>query len=318
MMPKSVLIDTDVGTDVDDALALALAVKSPELDLCAITTACADSLLRARIARKIMDLSGHPEIPVAAGLGSPLLRQRVSRRLGHEGKGILESDEDGLPIDSRHAGDLIVDTIMQAEKPPTLITIGPVSNVALAIIKQPSIIQQIEQLVIMGGCIYPERVGNGQFPEHVAARMEHNLGADPEASEVVFTSGIPILLVPAEVTYSVWLTEEDRSRLKESNTVLAKRLSTLVDIWIDVCREMWIALDQPESWARAYLHDPLTVTTAFDQSFVGIRPMHVRIERKEGLLRTLVEPDMEPNMEVVVAINTTAFRESFLDRVTVE
>lgn len=310
------LLDTDVGTDVDDALALALAVKSPEIDLCAVTTVFGDSLMRARIARKILALGGRPDIPVSAGLGPPLLRKREGLMLGHEGKGILESDQDGLPIDPRHAVDLLVDTIMQAEKPLTLVTIGPVSNVALAIIKQPSIIQRIEQLVIMGGCIYPERVGDGQFPEQVAARMEYNLGADPDASEVVFGAGIPTLLVPAEVTYSVWLTDEDRSRLQESHTALAKSLSAVVDIWIEVYRELLIAQDRFEGWAKAYLHDPLTVAVAFDRSFVEIEPMHVRLERKEGQLRTLVELDEEPNMEVVVAVNTTAFKQFFLDRVT--
>jgi len=313
---KQIIIDTDIGTDVDDALALALAARSPEIELLGVTTACGDAALRARIARKILSLAGKEEIPVAAGCGPSLLRTNPGFMLGHEGEGILEGDEDGTPYYPEHAVDLLVDKIKEAPEKLTIVTIGPVTNVALAIIKEPWIIERVERLVIMGACLYPERVGGGkvEIPEQLAARMEHNLGIDPEAAEVVLGAGIPTVLVPAEVTYSVWLTDQDRSTLRGINTPLANTLSTAVDIWVEVFQKFFPTLGLPASLGRAYLHDPLAVATAFDRRFVEIEPMHVRLERREGALRTLREPGKEPNAEVAVSVDGAAFRAFFLER----
>jgi purine nucleosidase len=312
---KKILLDTDVGTDVDDALALALAIRSPEIDLRAVTTVSCDPLLRARIARKILILGGRTDIPVAAGLGTSLLRKSQDLMLGHEGKGVLESEQDGLPVDPKHGVDMIIKMIMQAEEPLTLVTIGPVSNVALAIIREPSIIQRIEQMVIMGGCIYPELVGDGRFPEDVAAKMEHNLGADPEATEVVLGSGIPTILVPAEITYQVWLTEEDMARLRDVDTPLVNTLAVAIDIWAETYKKMLVTFGLPQDWARLYLHDPLTLTVAFDKRFVKTEPMHLYPERKQGLLRIFVDKNKEPNAEVCVAVEVDAFRQFLLERI---
>jgi purine nucleosidase len=311
------IFDTDIGTDVDDALALALAARSPEVDLLAVTTNCGDPALRARIARKILSLAGRDDVPVAAGCGPVLLRTAPCFTMGHEGQGILESETDGTPYAPQHAVDLLVDRIREAPEKPTIVTIGPVTNIALAIIKEPWIIDRVAELVIMGGCLYPERVSVGDdiIPPEFAPRMEHNLGSDPEAAQVVLGAGIPTILVPVEVTNKVWLTESDRATLREAGTPLTHTLSAAVDIWIEAFRSFVPAWGLPESLARAYLHDPLAVVTAFDQRFVELEPMHVRVELGEPWLRTIREPGEEPNAEVAVSVDAPAFRAFFLERV---
>lgn len=316
---KPILFDTDVGTDVDDGLALALMAKSPEVEVLAVSTVSGNVALRARIARKILILAGKGDIPVAAGCATTLLRTSPGLTLGHEGKGVLEGEEDGTPYHSGHAVDLMVEKIKEASAKPTIVAIGPLTNIALAIIKEPWIIDRVEQLVIMGGCIYPERVGAPEFtlPEAEAARLEYNLGADPEAAQVVFGAGIPIVLMPGDVTYGVWLTDEDRAHLCAINTPLTDILSTTVDIWVDTFEKLIIdhMPKVPPAFARAYLHDPLAATLAFDRRFVETEPMYVRLECKSEVLRTLVEPEKEPNMEVVVSVDVPAFRDFFLERI---
>ena len=312
-----IILDTDIGTDVDDALALALAARSPEVELLAVTTACGDAALRARIARKVLSLAGRDDVPVAAGCGPSLLRTNPGFMLGNEGKGILESAVDGTPYSPRHAVDLLVDRIREAPGKPTLVVVGPVTNIALAIIKEPWIIERVKEIVIMGACLYPERVsvGGDVIPESIAPRLEHNLGSDPEAAEVVLGAGIPTVLVPVEVTTKVWLTDEDRSILRGADTPLTDALSAAVDIWVDTIQDFLPSWGLPARFGRAYLHDPLALVTAFDRRFVEIEPMHVRLERGGLWLRTIREPGKEPNAEVAVSVDAPAFRAFFLDRV---
>ena len=312
-MPKTIILDTDIGGDVDDAIALSLAMRSPEIHLALVTTVHADTILRARVARKLLQLDGHGEVPVAAGCDRPLLRRSAPQMDGHEGRGLLVDERDGLPIAEGHAIDYIIKLIMASPEPPTLVTIGPLTNIALAIIKEPAIIQRVAEVVIMGDYVYPAVVG-GQV---LGVKADYNLVCDPEATQLVLEAGWPIVLVPIEITTRVWFDDGDRARLRSAGTPLTDALSTQIDIWLDVLKQ---ALSQPSSWpqeaARAFLHDPLALATAFCRRFVTLTPMHIRVHIEDGVPRTLPDPLKSPNMLVATEVDAPAFRRFLLERLT--
>jgi purine nucleosidase len=310
-MTKSIILDTDMGGDVDDALALSLAMRSPEISLALVTTVHADTTLRARVARKLLQLAGLDGVIVAAGCNRPLLRRSVPQMDGHEGRGLLTDEHDGLPIAEGHAVDYIIKLIMSSPEPPTLVTIGPLTNIALAVIKEPAIILRVAEVVIMGGYVYPAVVGK----QVLGVKADYNLVSDPEATQVVLEAGWPIVLVPIEITTRVWFDDTDRECLRSAGTPLTDALSTQIDIWIEVLKR---ALSQPGSWppeaARAFLHDPLALATAFDRRFVTLTPMHIQVRMEDGVPRTLPDPLKAPNMLVATDVDASAFRKFCLSR----
>jgi len=202
MLP--IILNTDIGTDVDDALALAFATHSQELAILAVTTVGGNARLRARIARKLLDLMGRDGIPVAAGYNNTL-DDKPSLMLGHEGRGFIETEQDGLPIAEEHAVDLIINILKSYEVKITIVSIGPLTNIADALRREPSLKEHIERIIIMGGSVTPRDVlkkeGWTKLPGFLKARLEYNMNADPIASEIVMKAGIPLLLVPAEITF---------------------------------------------------------------------------------------------------------------------
>lgn len=309
-MTKTIILDTDIGGDVDDALALSLAMRSPEINLALVTTVHADVVLRARVARKLLQMDGHDAVTVAAGCDRPLLRRSTPQMDGHEGRGLLVDERDGLPIAPDHAVDYIIKLIMSSPEPPTLVTIGPLTNIALAIIKEPAIIQRVAEVVIMGGYVYPAVVG-GQV---LGLKADYNLVSDPEATQLVLEAGWPIVLVPIEITTRVWFDDADRQRLRSAGTPLADALSTQIDIWLDVLERVIPQTQLPHEYVRAFLHDPLAVATAFDRRFVQLTPLHIRVVLEQGITRTLPDPLKEPNMLVATEVDAPAFRHYLLER----
>jgi purine nucleosidase len=311
-MTKTIILDTDIGGDVDDAIALSLAMRSPEINLALVTTVHADSILRARVARKLLRLGGHDAVTVAAGCNRPLLRRSNPQLDGHEGRGLLVDASDGLPIAAGHAIDYIIKLIMESSEPPTLVTIGPLTNIALALIKEPAIIQRVAEVVIMGGYVYPAILDG-----HVLGpRTDYNLVTDPEATQLVLEAGWSIVLVPIEITTRVWFDDADRERLRSAGTPLASALSTQIDIWLKVLERIIPVAQLPHEFLRAFLHDPLTVATAFDRRFVTLTPLHIRVLMEDGIPRTLPDPLKEPNMLVATDVDAPAFRRLILDRLT--
>lgn len=312
-MVQRIILDTDIGGDVDDLLALALALRSPEIELSLVTTVFSDSVLRARIARKLLMMEGQEHIPVAAGCNLPLMRRHTPGLDGHEGRDFLQDERDGLPIHPGHAADHLVSAIMDADQPPVLVTIGPLTNVALALIKEPDIARRVREVVVMGGYVYPAAFGKQLF----GVRADYNLVADPEAAELVLGAGWPLTLVPIEVTTRVWFNDDDREELRSAGTPLALALSRQIDNWISLLQRV---LSQPSSWpseaALAFLHDPLTVATAFEPRFVTLTPMHIDVRMQDGVPRTIPDPLKPPNMRVATDVDAPAFRRWLLGRLT--
>ena len=195
---QKIIIDTDPGQD--DAVAILLALASPELDILGITAVAGNVPLKLteKNARKICELAGKPETRVFAGASRPLMRQLVTAEEVHGKTGLDGPDlpEPTMPLESQHAVDFIVETLMREEPGSvTLCPLGPLTNIALALIREPRIASRIGRIVLMGGGFFEG--GN------VTPAAEFNIYVDPHAADVVFRSGAPIVMMPLDVTHKV-------------------------------------------------------------------------------------------------------------------
>ena len=193
---RKIIIDTDPGQD--DAVAILLALASPELEVLGITAVAGNVplALTEKNARKICELAGKPKTKVFAGAIRPLLRQLVTAEEVHGKTGLNgpHLPEPTMPLEDQHAVDFIVETLMQeASGSVTLCALGPLTNVALALIREPRIAPRIKEIVLMGGGFFEG--GN------VTPTAEFNIYVDPHAAEIVLKSGVPIVMMPLDVTH---------------------------------------------------------------------------------------------------------------------
>ena len=296
-VPRAVLLDTDVGTDVDDAIAIALLAAAPELDLRAVTVVSGDTAHRARIAKKLLALGGRPEVPVAPGVREPVLRQRNFLWVGHEGEAILAPGE-VIPLSAAHAVDLLIDTVQREH--PHIVAIGPLSNLAVAIMKEPAVITSIPHLTVMGGNLRRDPA---------VPLVDYNLGSDAEAALVVLNAGIPTTLVPLDTTRKVFFTRAEVERLRRSRSRLVLTLCDAIEIWATL--QHALSYFQPD--AVAYLHDPLTLALLLEPSLVTLERLRLRPAIADGLFQLV--PDSEaPEFEVATAVDAPRFVEFLLDR----
>ena len=299
-MPLPILLDTDVGTDVDDAIAIALVLAAPELDLRAVTTVSGDVRLRARIAKKLLALGGRSDIPVAAGVREPVLRQRSFLWLGHEGRAIVADDEP-LPLADAHGVDLLIDTVLRER--PHVVTIGPLSNLAVAIMKEPAIIGAIPHLTVMGGSL-----GRGDVPP-----VEYNLGSDAEASLVVLGAGIPVTLVPLDVTFRTFFLSPELARLRTSSSRLVQTVCDAIEVWAPVHRALFEGQRSFDPDTVAFLHDPLTIALLADPTLVTIERLPLRPTIVDGTFRLADDPSAAP-LDVAVDVDAPRFVAFLLER----
>lgn len=184
MKKTKIIIDTDIGDDADDALALCLALKSPELEVAGITTVFRNTAARAKIAVSLLRMMGRDDIPVYAGLGRPLVQPADVNAVPIQ----LFEDMKDLPY-CRELGavDYLYQTLSQAQDPITLVAIGPLTNIAMLLQTHPEVSNKIQELVIMGGAFYMHYT-------------EWNILCDPEAAHIVFSSGVPVRAIGLDVT----------------------------------------------------------------------------------------------------------------------
>ncbi|MCX6033219.1 MAG: nucleoside hydrolase [Chloroflexi bacterium] len=260
-MPTKLILDTDIGSDVDDCLALALILASPEIELIGVTTVYGDVALRARMVTKLLQLRGVTGVPVAMGAAKPLLGKRRVYWGGHEGKGLLTPADNALQPSAEHAADLIVRTVMAQPREIVLAAIGPLTNVALAFLKEPRLAQNLAGLTIMGGVV------GGAGALHLPW-TEHNIRCDPEAAHIVFSSGAALTVVPLDVTTQVRIRREDVARIRAAGDPFHDAVADQV-------------LRYPhfiEHGGWTHLHDPLAITTLLDPSLVELQPVRITIE----------------------------------------
>ena len=260
MKPKRIILDTDIGTDVDDCLALALILNSPELDLVAVTTVYGDTVLRARMVLKLLALRGVGGIPVAAGAEKPLLGSRPVYWAGYEGRGLLGPEDAALhPVDEGAVA-LMARTVIANPGQITLVTIGPLTNAALALQSEPGLARCLAGLVMMGG------VTGGHECRHLP-RAEHNFRSDPEAVRVVLAAGVPTTIVPLDVTTRVRIDAGGLAMIRARDDAFHRAVAEQVERYPRFAEQGW-----------TNLHDPLAVAALIDPTLLHFEPVKADVE----------------------------------------
>jgi purine nucleosidase len=266
-MAKKVLIDTDPG--VDDAMAIFLALRSPELEVIALTTVfgnagVADTTLNAL---RLLELEGYGHIPVAKGADVPLVRPRGQLGThvhGSDGLGGLNlAPPKGKPVDTP-AAQFIVNTVMANPGEITLLPLGPLSNIGLALLLEPAIVQNVKEVIIMGGSAYDR--GNA------SPVAEANIYNDPEAAALVFNAGWPLTMVGLDVTHRCVMTKSYLDELCLVNSPAAEMMGQILPCYQNFHDEFY------GMGGSIHTHDPSAVAYAVDPSLFTARRMPVFIE----------------------------------------
>jgi purine nucleosidase len=288
-MPLRIVLDTDIGTDVDDALCLALALAAPELALAAVTCVSGDTRRRAQIARRLLDLGGHPNVPVYAGRRIPLDHGERFVWLGHEGTGILD---DGVPapVPDDDAVEVLCRLFHEHER-LELVTVGPLTNVAAALGADTALPGRIARLTVMGGYLRGVSYGGASFP----VSIDYNLCADPDAARQVLSAGIATRLVPTDVTMQVWLEARDVRALDASRDALHRALARALRQWTPGMNAYLESSGaRPGIDNAALLHDPLALACAYDESFCTFEDLWLEPRIEDGILRLVERPPAAP------------------------
>jgi purine nucleosidase len=301
----TLILDSDIGTDVDDALALALAVRHPEIELRAVTTVAGDTRRRARIAAKLLRLAGREDIEVAAGERGNERAEHPSEA-GHEDAMLGEHPGD-LRLSDRDAVSLLLDETASSEI--DVCTVGMQSNIAAALERGPSFAAAVSRLTVMGGAFAPVRFLDHPLPSFV----DHNLNVDREASLAAL--GAPfedVVYVPCDVTFGAWMREAHVQHLRDGDA-FCRELARQVDIW-RVRLERMGRSAVPDEYA-CLLHDPLAVATTVDRRFVTTERLPVTVAMHRGSVRTFIDPSEGRDATVVRSVDADAFADWFVDMI---
>ncbi len=289
-LPRTpIILDTDIGTDIDDAFALALVLTSPELELLGVTTVSGDTQARARLAAKLLwEANASPRVWVAAGEpGKPL---PIDQTRWADGFTSFALRGEKSEIDLR-AVDFMKAEIERRPGEITLVPIGPLTNLAELLKQDPSVAKKIKRIVMMGGSI-----ARGYEPGSGPA-TEYNIAADPPAAQVVFSSGIPILMAPLDVTARLQLDPEARHRVFIRLSPLTNALTLLYHLW---------------NQSTPTLHDPMAVALLLDPTLCETRELAIDVDSK-GFTR--VVEAKPPNATVALKTDPKKFIEFYLRRV---
>ena len=269
-MARKIIIDTDPGQD--DAVAILLALASPELELLGITCVAGNVPLEltAKNARIVCELAGRPETRVFAGCDAPLSRKLVTAEHVHGKTGLdgLTLPDPTMPLQDRHAVDFLIDTLRaEPAGTVTLCPIGPLTNIATAMQRAPDIIPRIQEIVLMGGGYFEG--GN------ITPAAEFNIYVDPEAAKIVFDAKVPLVVMPLDVTHKA-LT----SRARVEGFRNAGRVGPAVASWTDFFERF----DKEKYGSEgAPLHDPCTIAYLLKPELFTGRHINVEIETGSDL-----------------------------------
>ncbi|MGD1904514.1 MAG: nucleoside hydrolase [Leptolyngbyaceae cyanobacterium] len=278
MPRRPIIIDCDPG--VDDAIALMLALRSPELEVQAITTVAGNVPLdlTQRNARQICELLDRRDVPVYAGCPRPLIRSLVTAEAVHGNTGLngITLPEPALPLQAQHGVSHLIEALQQAPAPITLATLGPLTNIAVALIQCPQIRDSIAEIVTMGGAVTR---GN------ITPVAEFNLYVDPHGARVVFEAGIPITMLSLDVTHQVLTTPERLAQLQALGTPISQVAVVLLTPYGDRDRAQLGLTGAP-------LHDPCVIAHLLRPDLFTTYDAEVTVETNSPLTlgQTVVNP----------------------------
>jgi inosine-uridine nucleoside N-ribohydrolase len=319
---KKIIFDTDPGTD--DALALMLALNSPELDVRAITVVPGNVTASQGLenALRMVSLANRCDIPVAAGAQHPLFQKLVTAEFWHGKNGLanVELPASKCRVDSYFGPDLIIQMVHAAPHEITLVPVGPLTNIALAILKDPSIVPLVKEVILMGGSISG---GN------VNASAEANIYNDPEAAQIVFQAGWPLTMVGLDVGDKTLFSRKYLDQLSQTHGP--------VNDFIYAVGKYLIDLSARFGSGGTPMYDPLAVGVAIDAALVKSPEMHVDVEtrgdftrgetvanRRGAVERNVLHGDhyvieavdkVTPNAKVCVDVDAERFMQLFVSRI---
>ena len=262
--PHRIILDTDPG--VDDAMAIFLALRSPELKVEAITVVAGNVPLSLTLpnALRLLEIARRPEIPVAAGAAAPLVRRLVTAKYAHGNNGLggVEFPEPKLKPVSESAVQLMCRTVRANPGEISIVAVGPLTNVATALSSDPGLAAKIRSIVVMGGSL----TGGNVTPS-----AEFNFYVDPEAARIVFASGVPLTMVGLNVTNRVLMREEQIRVLEAAQYPMSQAAGKIMRATLD----RWIKERQLTGFG---MHDPVTLAYVIDPTIVTLKDYYVQIE----------------------------------------
>jgi len=304
MAVKPIIIDCDPG--VDDAIALMLALRSPELTVQAITVVAGNVplALTQRNARQICELLGRDDVPIYAGCPRPLVRSLITAEDIHGKTGLegatLPSPQ--LPLQPTHAVSFLIDTLRSTEAPLTLATLGPLTNIAVALVQAPDIIQGIDRIVMMGG---------GITHGNITPVAEFNIYVDPHAAQVVFDAGIPLTFLSLDITHQVLTTPARLDAIRKIGNPVS-------DIAAAVLSHYGKADEEKLGKLGAPLHDPCVIAYLLRPDLFTTYPGQVQVELNSPLTlgQTVVSlaKTAQPIVDIVNSVDAAGIYELLTKR----
>jgi purine nucleosidase len=306
MTPTRIIIDTDPG--IDDALAFLLALASPEIKLEALTTTQGNVTVEkaTRNALSVLELAHASHIPVAQGSMLPLVQPLRASDSVHGASGIGNSKlpEPQITPLPQHAMDYLIGRVLAEPSEISIFPIGPLTNIAMAIRKEPEFATAVKELVIMGGAI--QEGGN------VTPLAEFNIFVDPHAAHIVFHSGIPITLIPLDATHKCLLTQEHMDRLLKIKSPISRFIKETVEVYLKSSLDL--------GYPGSALHDPLTLATIIAPELLTLKEYYVDVDISGGISMGKTFADFynffkkSANMKVALDVRGEDFIELFLHR----
>jgi purine nucleosidase len=308
MEVKRILFDTDPG--IDDALAILLALASPELKVegvsavhgnCSVGQATTNAL-------SVLELAGAKHVPVARGFELPLVQPSLlaPETHGDSGLGYARLPDPAMQPVAQHSVEFLINKIMSTPGEMTLVCIGPLTNVAVAIRKEPGIIKAVKEVIIMGGAIRHE--GNS------SPLAEFNVHVDPHAAHMVYHSGMPMTLVPLDVTYHCALTRQDVARLQGIKSPIPRFVADSTRFYMEYH-------DEYQQIDGCIINDPLALALTFAPELCDYEEHYVDVDLSGGvsLGKTFADfyklTKQPANMKVALGVRARDFIELFLERV---
>lgn len=305
MKITKIILDTDIGSEMTDAAALTLAIISPEIELLGITTVTHDSIFRASVAKKFLNLLGEKGIPVSAGFGTIGDHKWEKEIIFPEGY------EPSKELDSRPAWQLILDLISENKRDVTLVGIGPTTNLAEALTKDSDLPKKVSELILMGGMIDPPIVDGKLIPRG----FEYNFCNDSSSIEKIIKAGFNLTIVPGDLTFQQddpW-TRDELSRLSQAKHPVINLLSKLNDGSLVAMREGTEKANLPLKFAKPWVNDELLMAFIIKPELFDVKDIIIKWELPDKYPRFILSREGYP----LKLVSNTDFKETrnfILDR----